>query len=330
MIAAAAGCGDPRRPDRVSPLLESDSLDLFDHHVHVMSPPLVERLTAIGARFSKPEYAYSDIDSIMKYNPARRMFLISTAYLYGVLDSTDTDEARHTAGENDFVAGLARLRPERVFAFCSVHPLRDYAVAEARRCRSEQGVYGLKLQLGACGVDLQLPDHRASVEKLLMLASLEGMPVVVHFGDGNGSGEGRQAEIFADSLLPAVPPLDLYIAHFGSSGGYTMETRIALAAFAGDRTGDSGRDGHRFYFDLSAVGLAEPSGDIPALTADDWEELSDRLLEIGLERVVFGSDYPVFNTTAALTALDEHLPVTRGELLRVVNNGLPGETLGAR
>lgn len=316
-----AGCGVQRGPDDPSSILYSDSLTVFDHHVHILSPRLVARWQSLGVPFSKPEYAYTDIDSIMKFNPSERMFLLSMAYLYGTGDFSDSAELFNVREENDYVATMAGKHPDRLLSFCGVHPLREYAVAEVLRCRRESGMYGVKLHFGACDVDLRDPDHRRSVTGILRLASQEGMPVVVHLEGSAGTITGEEVRLFIDSLLLPSPPVELYIAHLGTSGGYTFGTRTVLSTFVERSFTGTDWGKHHIFFDLSGVGLTEPAEGVEALTPDDWRDLSDRLFEIGLGRIVFGSDYPVFNTTASLTALETHLLLTREELMEVTGNG---------
>ena len=196
-----AGCGGRKAPRAVSSLAGNDSVRIFDHHVHVMSPALVERWKSIGVPFSKPDYAYSDIDSILKFNPADRMFLISMAYLWASPEFSDSAERSNVARENDFVAGLARKHPEKLFAFCGVNPLTDYAAAELLRCRNDLGMYGLKLHFASSGVSLNNADHLARVREILSLAADQKMPVVLHFDNQTDTFDAADVDILIDSVL---------------------------------------------------------------------------------------------------------------------------------
>ncbi|HLF14575.1 MAG TPA: amidohydrolase family protein [Bacteroidota bacterium] len=298
-------------------------MEVFDHHVHVLSPALVERLKSLSVPFSKPDYAYSDIDSILKFNPADGMFLLSMAYLYGSPEFADSSERVNVKTENDFVAGLARKHPGKLFAFCGVNPLRDYAAGELLRCRRDLGMYGLKLHFASSGVSLKNPAHLARVRDILSVAAGEGMPVVLHFDNGNETFDAADADFLIDSVLAPGPAMELYLAHLGTSEGYTYMTRILLRRFTDAMKNLSALGKHRVYFDISAVGLTEGSEQSPPLTPEDFADLSGQLTELGLERVVFGTDYPVFNAAAYLTALESNMTLTRRELIGIVWNGIP-------
>jgi predicted TIM-barrel fold metal-dependent hydrolase len=317
------GCSGPQARKPVSTIAANDSVTLFDHHVHVLSPALIERWKTVGVPFSKPDYAYSDVDSILKFDPADGMFLVSMAYLYSTPGFTDSAERANVARENDFVAGLARKHPGRLYAFCAVDPLRPWAVDELLRCRRELGMYGLKLHFATSGVSLADSTHLARVRKMFAVASAERMPVMVHLGPTADGAGGAEARLLIDSLLAPSGPVELILAHLGTSGGYTFATKAIVRRFAEAlRTRPELRE-HTIWFDLSAVGLTTASEQAAALTPEDFTDLSADLRELGLERVVFGTDYPAFNSVAYMSTLEEGLPLTREELIGIAGNGLP-------
>lgn len=318
-----AACSGPGGSKPVSTLAGNDSVTIFDHHVHVLSPALVEQWKSIGVPFSKPHYAYSDIDSILEFNPADGMFLVSMAYLWSTPGFTDSAERANVARENDYVAGLARKHPDRLFAFCGVDPLTPYAVEELLRWTREPGIHGLKLHLPTSGVDLSIPEHLARLRDLLAVASAENMPVMVHLGGAGDGGGDAEAGLLIDSVLAPSPPLEVFIAHLGTSGGYTFATRGVVRRFAEALRAGQAMRKHAIWFDISAVALTGESEQVPALTPGDFTDLSADLRDLGLERVVFGTDYPVFNAVAYLTTLERELPLTREELIGIAGNGAP-------
>jgi predicted TIM-barrel fold metal-dependent hydrolase len=326
VLAAAcllAGCNVPRPHGPVSTLSGNDSVRVFDHHVHVLSPALVERWKILGVPFSKPDYAYSDIDSILKFDPADGMFLVSMAYLFASPEFSDSLERQNVARENDFVAGLARKHPDKLFAFCGVNPLREYAGAELLRCRRDLGMYGLKLHFSSSGVSLKNPVHLARVRSILDLAAGEGMGVILHFDNGTDRFDSADVGLLIDSVLVPARPMTLYLAHLGTSGGYTYLTRIILRRFTDAFREIPALAKHHIWFDISAVGLTETSDQVPPLTPEDFADLSAQLTELGLDRVVFGTDYPAFNSVAYLTALESNMTLTREELIKILWNGVP-------
>ncbi len=326
LLAAALvlpGCGERRPSGSASLFPPGDSVRVFDHHVHVLSPSLVERWKSIGVPFSKPDYAYSHIDSILKFNPADGMFLVSMAYLYGSPEFSDGDERANVERENDFVAGLANQHPGKLFAFAGVNPLREYAAAELVRCRRELGMYGLKLHFASSGVSLRNPSHLARVKEILALASAEGMPVILHFHNQREDFGEADVGLLVDSVLAPAPPLELYLAHLGTSGGFNHLTRGIIRRFAEALNDRRTLAHHTIWFDISAVALTEETEQVPPLSPADFADLSGMLTELGLERVVFGTDYPVFNSTAYLAALAANTTLTREELVAIAENASP-------
>jgi len=321
--ALCSSCSTPKPAGAPSTIAGNDTVTVFDHHVHALSPALIERWKSAGIPFSKPDYAYSDIDSILRYDPADGIFLVSMAYLWSTPGFSDSAERSNVSRENDFVAGLARKHPGRVFAFCAVDPLTPYAVGELRRCRHDLGAFGLKLHLAASQVDLTKPAHLARVREVLAAASSEGMPVLVHLAPAPEGAGNAAAALLIDSVLVPAPPLDLIFAHLGTSGGFTFETSSFIGRFAESFRSRPELRKHTIRFDISAVALVEESEQVPALTPEDFNTLASGLRELGLDRVVFGTDYPAFNSVAYLSLLERELPLTREELVRVAGNGLP-------
>jgi predicted TIM-barrel fold metal-dependent hydrolase len=319
----SGGCALPQERRPVSTIAGNDSFTVFDHHVHVLSPALIERWKSIGVPFSKPDYAYSDIDSIRRFDPVNGMFLVSMAYLWSTPGFSDSAERSNVARENDFVAGLARKDPGRLFAFCAVDPLAPYAVEELVRCRREMGAYGLKLHLATSGVDLSDPRHLARVREVLEAASAQGMPVLVHLAAPPGDAGDESAALLIDSVLVTGPPLEITIAHLGTSGGYGFTTSAIVRRFAEALRSRPELRKDRVWFDISAVALTTESEQVPALTPQDFTSLAADLEDLGLERVVFGTDYPAFNSVAYMGLLESELPLTREELIHIAGNGVP-------
>jgi len=329
---AALLCGQPactpagKGPGNggVSSLARDSSVRVFDHHVHVLTPRLVEKWKALGVPFSKPDYAYSDIDSIMNLNRADGMFLVSMAYLYATPDFSDSLERRNVREENDYVVQLAARHPEKLFAFCGVNPLRPYAVDELRRCRAA-GATGLKLHFASSDVSLSDPAHLARVREIVSAAAGLGMPVLLHLDNQRESFGAEDARVLIDSVILPTPDLEIFLAHCGTSGGYTYKTRMIIGLFTDSLASNPALAAHRIWFDISAVGLTEPAEQVPPLTPEDFADLSGQLTRLGLDRVVFGTDYPVFNTTAYLSTLEENTTLTREELAGIAWNGVPPE-----
>ena len=56
--------------------------NLYDHHVHVLSPRLIQDWKSIGMEFSRPEHAYSNSTNVLDQEKIAGAFLVSMSHLY--------------------------------------------------------------------------------------------------------------------------------------------------------------------------------------------------------------------------------------------------------
>src|SRR6185295_6155629 len=91
---------------------------------------------------------------------ARRAVVLSEAYWFGspLMPGIDrsvsiADEQASVRAENDGVADQVARYPNRLVAFCSVNPLKSYAIQELERCAADPRFSGLKLHLANSDVD---------------------------------------------------------------------------------------------------------------------------------------------------------------------------------
>lgn len=125
-------------------------------------------------------------------------------------------------------------------------------------------------------------------------------------------------------MFAPFPHLLVVIAHLGGSGGYGSWTRSVFVTLR-DWRRDAERDGSRrnLYFELSAVVLEAESEEVPPTTDAELELLRTDLRAMGLDRVLFGSDYPVLDPLRGRRALLERLRLTSDEVDQIVR-GVPG------
>jgi len=192
---------------------------------------------------------------------------------------------------NTWTCDLASEHTEFV-AFPSVDPLMgaDGMVAEVERCAKECKAKGIKLH-PAEGAYYPRDERLWPVyEKAQEL----GLPIITHGGifmltpDVNYT----QPSNF-ESVLESFPDLKLVIAHFGH--GFWDES-VELAQKFGN-----------VYFDTSAV--VSGVEHLEVLTDDDTAEL---IRKLGVDRVMFGSDYPWFSPVMSLKHF-LRLPLTSDE-----------------
>jgi predicted TIM-barrel fold metal-dependent hydrolase len=301
---------------------------LADHHVHVLGPSLLRDWKALGASFSREDAVYTSARTLLEQGAVGRAALVPMAHLYGRpgfsegLRLTLEEEHARVREENDHVAREAARYPGRAIAFCSVGFLRPYAWQEIRRCRRELRSPGLKLHLAAARTDLR-DEHLRELERIAAWAEAEPVALLVHLDPQRRGLERRDIERFIERVLEPHPGLEVWIAHLGGSGGYGRWTQSVLGAFADwlARQSPGARPG--LYFDLSAVVLAKESEGVPPTTTEEAQALARDLRRLGLERVVFGSDYPVFDPGGYQRLLAERIGLDPAELARLLENASP-------
>jgi hypothetical protein len=103
-----------------------------DHHQHLFSPSIAA-LLATGAA-GPPAIPVREVLALLDAAGMRRALVLSVAYLYGSPARSVADEYARVRAENDWTGAQAPQYPERLRAFGSVNPLKDYALAELARC----------------------------------------------------------------------------------------------------------------------------------------------------------------------------------------------------
>ncbi len=101
-----------------------------DHHQHLFGP-------AIVARAPTP-MATVDADRLIGLpdeGGIRKAAVLSLAYMYGNPNRPPVEqEYDAVTAENDWTSAQAAKYPDRLVAFCSINPLKAYALDEIARC----------------------------------------------------------------------------------------------------------------------------------------------------------------------------------------------------
>jgi len=125
--------------------------------------------------------------------------------------------------DSRFVANASGRHPERLVAFCSVNPMKGYAITE--RCAAIPGVRGMKLHFGNSGVDVTNPSHVEKVRAFFQAANEKRMALVVHLWTLDPAYGRRHSELFLREILPAAPDITVQIAHWPARGATPTTTR---------------------------------------------------------------------------------------------------------
>jgi uncharacterized protein len=255
---------------------------VVDHHQHLFS-------AAIAARSSGVEpIDAARLVRLLDGAGIRQALVLSLAYQYGNPNRPPVEnEYDRVKAENDWTSEQAARFPDRLRAFCSVNPLKAYALEEIARCAKDPRLrIGLKMHFGNSDVDLANAQHVARLRELFRAANGHGMAIVVHLRSTISKKRpygAAYARVFLEDLLPAAPGVPVQIAHLAGAGGYDDPlVDEALGVFVSAiATGDARMK--RVYFDVSGVaGLGEWKRQATLIAA--------RIREIGVVRILYGSD----------------------------------------
>jgi predicted TIM-barrel fold metal-dependent hydrolase len=299
-------------------MIGSQIAPIADHHQHMFSPAVAAMITRDS---SAKGISARDIIDLLDSARIRRALLLSVAYTWGSPSRTIANEYEKVKAENDWQSQQVALYPDRLRVFCSFNPLKPYAMQELARCSRDSRLRrGLKLHFGNSDVDLDNPSDVAQVRKVFKAANDLRMPIVVHMHtsiDRHRSYGRAQALVFVREILSAAPKVPVQIAHLAGAGDYDDATDGALSVFV-DAIARHDARAKNLWFDVTSVVLAGISPEKARLVAS-------RIRQIGVRRVVYGSDAHFGNNPAPREgwAVFQQLPLTQKEFRTIAQNLAP-------
>lgn len=303
---------------------------LVDHHTHIFSPEarnyLEENIEGVN---DLPPLGIDQLKKMMERDNVGKAVVLSNAYFFSDSGGVSEDQFKTFQSENDHVADAVSKYPDKIIGFFSINPLSDSAFVEIERNANRNKFAGIKLHLANSRVDLRNQNHVQSLAKIFDIANSYGLGIVVHMRT-NGESYGRKdARIFVDEVLSKASDIPIQIAHMGGWSGYDEATDQALGLFA-ERI-EEGDLSNQVYFDLSAVIKSVSEGKKDAGTEADshwypqqrYERLTERLRTIGMERILFGTDWPDWMPADYKSDIEKKLPLTESELQTIFSNKAP-------
>jgi uncharacterized protein len=288
-----------------------------DHHQHFFGPAIVARST------TPIEVVDADrLITLLDQGGIRQAAVLSLSYQYGNPNRPPVErEYEAVKAENDWTSAQVAKHPGRLVAFCSVNPLRPYALDEIARCAADPRLRrGLKLHFGNSDVDLTRPADAARLREVFALANRHGMAIVVHARTTislKRPYDARHARVFLDTLLPAAPDVPVQIAHLGGSGGFDEPGLDEAVGIFVDAIAAKDPRVARLWFDVSGVAGI---GKWPAPAS----RVAERIRQIGLDRVLWGADGAAGgNAPAAAWKSFSQTPLTPQELEAIRSNVAP-------
>lgn len=293
-----------------------------DHHQHLFSPA-VARLLDTGSGGGPPVITAADLVGLLDSASIRRAVLLSAAYVYGSPARKIDDEYAKVRAENDWNGAQAALFPDRLRAFCSVNPFKDYALDELARCAAiPQLRHGLKLHFGNSDVQLENPEHAKRLQEVFAAANRHGMALVVHLRASVSKHRpygAVQARVFLEELLPAAPDVTVQVAHMAGTGpGYDDAPADDALSVLAEAIAKHDQRTRRLYFDVAS--LARPD-----MKPHDAANLVQRIRQIGVDRILYGSDAASGDNLRPREgwAAFCQLPLKEAELARIAANLAP-------
>ena len=320
----------------------SQSVPLVDHHAHLqsaMAAQLLNEGATLHAEESSPEkekpYTAKDLISALDAAGIGRATALSEAYLLGSRFVHVSNEAKVVDRENDWTLQQVRQYPKRLLGFCSVNPIRPYAMAAIQHCRHIGLRGGLKLHLAASHFNFGDEKQVRQLQNVFREANRLRMPILIHLHPDDEKWDGkRDSQIFLEKILPLAPDITVQIAHMVGWGGYDHSADAALTTFA-DQCATLTKLCARLYFDISAVIVPPSAAQAPAGSdlrflyenqknfPEGPERLAANIRRIGIPRVLFATDWPVVGIKEYVGLLRTNLPLTSAEIDQIFSNVAP-------
>jgi uncharacterized protein len=256
----------------------------------------------------------------------KRAVVLSVAYWF---DSPLFPLARSAGAlqaENDWTADQAARFPDRLIAFCSLNAVSDSALSALEHCAKDPRFKGLKLHFASSQVDLLNADHVARARRVFAGANRARLPIVVHVRGGEHYGAAH-AHVLLEQLVAAAPDVPVQIAHLWGGENFAPDALAVYAEAVAVRRPET----RRLYFDVADAALV-------AATPEQAQIVADRIRQIGLDRILYGSDAAFENHPDphdSWTAFREGIPLTPAEFATIAHNVAPylraraSETAGA-
>ena len=216
-----------------------------------------------------------------------------------------------------WVLEQAAKYPGRLYPFFSFNPLADYALDEIERCAKIGKFAGIKLHIGNGRIDMLNPEHVAKLKAVFAAANKHRLPIVIHLWTSDPKYGAPHSRAFLEQVLPAAPDIPIQIAHMAATGpGYTSDDAMEVFANAVEK-GDPRMK--NVYFDVASDAVASSPDTV-------LEQVAKRLRQVGMKRVLFGSDWSPGSTNeepGLAWRSFRRLPLTEAEFRIVANNVAP-------
>jgi len=316
---------------------------LFVWPLELMDKPRRQQITTHTSRSNPTEiqetpekpYAAKDLIAALDAAGIHRATALSEAYLLASKYAHPAHEEETINEENDWTLQEVKQYPKRLVGFCSVNPIRAYALAAIKHCEQIGLRGGLKLHLAASSFEFTKVEEVHQLQDVFREANRLRMPILIHLhpDDENWDG-GRDSLTFFEQVLPLAPDVPVQIAHMAGWGGYDQTADAALSTLV-EQCKLHAKVCEHLYFDIS--GVLVPSSAAQAAEGSDLRLLYERqkrfpegpqrlianIRKIGIERILFATDWPVFDMKETVQLMRKDLPLTSAEIDQICRNVAP-------
>lgn len=287
----------------------------WNHHIHLFSPSLLEdlRKEPSGSEFLKDEDPlYSDIDTIMSKVRCDKIVLISTGYGFRKEGKSGAQLNKLVEEENDFLFKSYGKYPDRIFPFIGIDPLEDFSLNEVKRCRKMFRYFGIKLHFHSSKIDLLNPDTLDQLKPIFEYARMESIPLLIHFKNHQQDFGKEHIASFFENLMNSHEALTIIFAHTGGDGLINEKTKAIVKEIIQQNK----RYQQNVFFEIStAIWYSY----MEKYEIEDSEK-TKLLKEIGLEHILYGTDYPARDFIYFGKQLKQRLDFTDEEYNRIQTN----------
>ena len=238
----------------------------------------------------KATFAWDDY--LQAQHPADKSIVFGIAWYPGQmtdnLSGRGAGDTRWYRGNvNDATATFVRAYPERLIGFMSLHPYDAGCLDEFERCRTDLGLQGVKLGANYQNFDPLEPRALAIYER----AQRYGLPIL--FPQGTSPVQDAPIRLahplLMDEIAIRYPELRIIMAHMGHP--WQTETCVVI------------RKHPHVYTDLCANFYRPFSF---------WEQLVKAMEWNVLDKLFFGTDFPVTTTQETIDALRQVNQIVEG------------------
>ena len=248
-------------------------MKIIDTHCHVYPDAIADRASkGIGSFYDYPIAGDGRVDTLLA--------LGGEAGIGRHIVSSVATTPHQVSAINRFLHGAAAAHPERLTALGALHPDSEDGEADVQQIL-DLGLRGVKLHPDIQG--FRLDDPRV----LKMIGAVAGrLPLLIHTGDYRYDNSGPER---MNRVLDLFPNLVAVCAHLG---GYSEWERAAASPLPGRKN---------VYVDTSS-----------SLYALSPARAAEIIRSYGVEHVLFGTDYPMWEPSEELDRFFR-LPLTEEE-----------------